>query len=46
MRNKPFVDRYLRELESMIKRISQEDIDRVIELLYGAWRDQGQVQKA
>ena len=43
MRNKPFVDRYLRELESITKRISQEDINGVIELLYGAWRDGQQV---
>ena len=43
MRNKPFVDRYLRELESITKRISQEDINSVIELLYEAWRDGQQV---
>jgi len=43
MRNRPFVDRYLRELESIIKRISQEDIDRIIELLYGAWKGGRQV---
>ena len=43
MQNKPFVDHYFRELESTIKRISQKDIDRVIELLYGAWRDGQQV---
>lgn len=43
MQNEPFVDRYLRELESITKRISQEDINSVIELLYGAWRDGQQV---
>lgn len=43
MRNRTFVSHYLQELESVIKRISQEDIDRVIELLYGAWRDDRQV---
>jgi len=43
MRNEPFVDRYLRELELITERISQEDINRVIELLYGAWRDGQQV---
>jgi len=38
-----FTNHYLRELESIIKRISQEDIDRVIELLYRAWKDERQV---
>lgn len=43
MRDEPFVDRYLRELGSITERISQEDINKVIELLYGAWRDGQQV---
>ncbi len=43
MRNRPFVSRYLQELESVIKRISQEDIDGVIEILYGAWKGERQV---
>lgn len=43
MRNRPFVSRYLQELESVIKRISQEDIDGVIEILYGAWKGEQQV---
>jgi len=43
MDNKETIDLYLRELESIIGRISREDIERVIELLYEAWRDEKQV---
>jgi len=43
MRNRDFISLYLRELESIIGRISQEDIERVIELLYEAWRNWRQV---
>jgi len=43
MDNKEMIDLYLRELESIIGRISREDIERVIELLYEAWRDGKQV---
>jgi len=43
MDNKETIDLYLRELESIIGRISREDIERVIELLYEAWRDGKQV---
>jgi len=41
--NKEMIDLYLRELESIIGRISREDIERVIELLYEAWRNGRQV---
>jgi len=37
------IDLYLRELESIIKRISREEIEGVIGLLYEAWRDGRQV---
>jgi len=43
MDNKETIDLYLRELECIIGRISREDIERVIELLYEAWRDGRQV---
>jgi D-sedoheptulose 7-phosphate isomerase len=43
MDNETFVNLYLQELESIIKCISQEDIDRVINLLYQAWREGRQV---
>jgi len=43
MDNKEMIDLYLRELESIIGRISRDDIERVIELLYEAWRDGRQV---
>ena len=43
MRSEEFIDLYLRELESISRRISQEDIDKVIELLYEAWRNGRQV---
>jgi len=43
MRSEEFIDLYLRELESIARRISQIDIDRVIDLLYKAWREGRQV---
>jgi len=43
MQGVEFVNHYLQELVSITKRISQEDIDRVIELLYEAWRGDKQV---
>jgi len=43
MHSEEFIDLYLRELESISRRISQEDIDKVIELLYEAWRNGRQV---
>jgi len=43
MDNKEMIDLYLQELESIIGRISREDIERVIELLYEAWRAGKQV---
>jgi len=43
MNNKQMIDPYLRELEHIIERISKEDIERVIELLYEAWRTGKQV---
>jgi D-sedoheptulose 7-phosphate isomerase len=38
-----FVDRYLQDVSSVAKNISREDIDRVIELLYEAWKEDRQV---
>lgn len=43
MRNRDFISLYLREMESIIGCISQEDIERVIELLYKAWKNWRQV---
>lgn len=43
MRNEEFVNHYLQEVQSLIKRISQEDIEKVIKLLYEAWKDGKQV---
>jgi D-sedoheptulose 7-phosphate isomerase len=43
MDSKTFINLYLQELESIIKRVSQEDIDMVINLLYQAWREGRQV---
>lgn len=43
MSNREFIDLYLRELESIIERIPIEEIDRVIEHLYEAWREGKQV---
>jgi D-sedoheptulose 7-phosphate isomerase len=38
-----FVDRYLRELESITRRVSREEINDAIELLYDAWKEGRQV---
>jgi D-sedoheptulose 7-phosphate isomerase len=43
MDNETFISLYLEELESIIKRLSQKEIDNVIKLLYEAWRDGRQV---
>jgi D-sedoheptulose 7-phosphate isomerase len=43
MRLTNFVNQYLQELESITRRISQEDINSVIELLYKAWNEGRQV---
>lgn len=39
MRNEDFIDEYLREVESVSRRISKVDIDGVIRLLYDAWKE-------
>jgi len=43
MDNKEIINFYFRELESIVERISREDIERVMELLYEAWMDGRQV---
>jgi len=43
MENGEFIDSYFQELESITRRISREDIDKVIELLYTTWREEKQV---
>ncbi len=43
MYNETFVRVYLQELESTLKRVSREDIERVINLLYEAWSEGRQV---
>jgi len=43
MESENFIDRYLQEVQSLTRRISQEDIDKVIKLLYKAWREGRQV---
>ena len=43
MDRETFINFYLQELKSVIKRVSHEDIERVIELLYEAWREGRQV---
>jgi len=37
--NEKFIEEYLREVESISKRVSKEDIDSVICLLYDAWKE-------
>lgn len=43
MDSKTFINHYLQEAQSITSRISQEDIDSVIKLLYEAWRGGKQV---
>jgi len=43
MQSRRFINLYLQEQESITRRISREDINGVIELLYEAWRDGKQV---
>jgi D-sedoheptulose 7-phosphate isomerase len=43
MQKKEFVDQYLQDVLSITTRISREDINEVIELLYEAWRKDRQI---
>jgi D-sedoheptulose 7-phosphate isomerase len=43
MKRNGFVNRYFQELESITRRISQEDIESVVELLHKAWKEGRQV---
>ena len=36
--NQEYIDNYFREMELICKRINRADIDRVIEILYSAWK--------
>ena len=39
MLNGPFIERYFSEMRQIVDTISREDIDRVIEALFTAWRE-------
>jgi len=39
LENEDFIDDYLRDVESISKCISKEDIDRAIHLLYDTWKE-------
>jgi D-sedoheptulose 7-phosphate isomerase len=39
MKNREFIENYLSEISEVIKKISVEDIDRAIEILFQAWKD-------
>lgn len=39
MLNGPFIERYFSEMRQILDTISREDIDRVIETLFAAWRE-------
>ncbi len=43
MRNNKFIENYLSEMNKVVDDISVEDIDRVIELLFEAWKNGSQV---
>ncbi len=38
MSNTAYINRYLGEMQTIIKRLSREEIDRAIEVLFDAWR--------
>lgn len=39
MGNRQFIKNYFLELEEIIKKISKEDIDKIIEILFEAWKN-------
>lgn len=43
MNNREFIKNYLSEIGELVKRISVEDTDRVIEILFQAWRNGNRV---
>jgi D-sedoheptulose 7-phosphate isomerase len=43
MQDRAFIDQYLQDVLSVAKRISREDINKAIELLYQAWKEDRQV---
>jgi len=43
MENKAFIQNYLSEVRKVTEAISVEDIDRAIDLLFGAWKNRSQV---
>jgi D-sedoheptulose 7-phosphate isomerase len=43
MKNKDFIQNYLSEMKKVIDDMSVADIDKVIELLFDAWKNGGQV---
>ncbi len=43
MRDDKFIDKYLQDLELVTKKISKEDIDLAIKILYEAWRRELQI---
>jgi len=43
MRNDEFIKKYFKDMEDVIKKISQEDINQVIKLLYDAWKNGRQI---
>lgn len=43
MDNVGFIERFLREIGEVSEKISKEDVDRVIRVLYDAWREGRQV---
>src|SRR3970040_2165367 len=38
MSNTAYINRYLGEMQTIIERLSREEIDRAIEVLFDAWR--------
>ena len=43
MRNKEFIDKYFEEMHEIIEKLNKEDIDRFIEVLFNAWKDDRQI---
>jgi len=43
MKNGPQIEQYMKEIQQIAEKISREDIDKAIELLFDAWKNNNQV---
>ena len=43
MKNPDFINKYLKEMQEIIKNLSKDDIDKVVEILFEAWKNEKQI---